>query len=149
MSERCTVWEGGRRCFMEVGHVGDHDFTRKLLPDGPGSGNSALGAAQDLRHCRECGSLLPHWRDPVAALRELAHCAPPGLRPLMLQAARELEELRAGDGVNEDAARYRALRKAWNSRCAGDLPPYGPVSRVPDFSEFDRLIDEWRKKYAL
>ena len=45
-----------------------------------------------------------HWRDPAAALRDLAESAPPGLRPLMLQAA---------DAIERNEKYIAGLEKAW------------------------------------
>jgi hypothetical protein len=43
----------------------------------------------------------PYWDDCAGALRDLADHAPPGLAPLMLQAAGELEQLRSSATAGE------------------------------------------------
>lgn len=47
-----------------------------------------------LRHCEHCGQSTPLWKDSVRAARELATDAPIGIRPLLLQMARELDDFR-------------------------------------------------------
>lgn len=134
--ERCNVWSGGKRCVREQGHYADaydggHVF--EALPDG--------------RTCEHCGSSMPHWPDVAGALRSLAPAAPVGLRYLMLQAAREIED-NLGPSKSEilDAARYRAIRV---EGCFGRLPSLGPIANPVSPAEFDRLIDMWRKKLQL
>lgn len=50
----------------------------------------------DDKDCAYCGSMLPQWTDIAAALEESlkSHEIGSGLRPMLIQAIREIRELR-------------------------------------------------------
>jgi hypothetical protein len=69
-------------------------------------------------------TLPPKWDDAAAALRELEPQAPKGLKPLMIQAAQELE---AWKKVGEDAA--RRLEEAASVRI-GQMDSHSRVDEI-------------------
>ena len=46
----------------------------------------------DARKCQMCGADLPEWSDIAGALEESLKDAPIGMRPMLLQAIRELRK---------------------------------------------------------
>jgi hypothetical protein len=66
--------------------------------------------------CPRCGSQPLRWTDIAAAMDQMLSVAPPGLRPMMIQAAEEIREARwiiqqAEDAINDrcwDSIKYRA-----------------------------------------
>ena len=94
-----------------------------------------------------------HWHDPAAALRELAPCEviPEGLRPLMLQAADELDEI--------ERLREALQIIAGQRQCADSLMGNVDVARAALGSpvetteiirlqrDNDRLRERLRKRY--
>jgi hypothetical protein len=50
----------------------------------------------DMHDCEYCGQILPEWTDIAAAIEQAlkSHEIPNGLRPMLIQAMREIRDLR-------------------------------------------------------
>lgn len=60
------------------------------------------------KHCEYCGGDLLHWADIAACMRAFIPNAPIGYRPVFIQAATEIEQLRTQvEALATDAKRFR------------------------------------------
>lgn len=74
-------------------------------------------------HCEQCGGELLHWADIAACMRALIPNAPIGYRPIFIQAAAEIEQLRT------DAKRFRWMND--HAYCPQVFLP-GALARLVD-----------------